>query len=55
MSCLLHDTSSCGPGTFAESQYGITMFAAHAPALAQVSDLRNTFRSTQGELEVGHV
>ena len=34
---------------------GITMFATHAPVLAQFSDLRNNFRSTQGKLELGHV
>ena len=35
--------------------YSITMVATHAPVLAQVSDLRNTFRNTQGKLELGHV
>ena len=32
-----------------------TMFATHAPILAQLSDLCSTFSKTHGKLELGHV
>ena len=38
-----------------KARRSITMFATHAPVLAQVLDLHSTSRSTQGKIKLGHV